>query len=98
MSTLGFDNYVEPLKLYLHKYRESTPTKRTPKREGSRGAGSPQTPPGSLQQIPYQPTTMYMNQYQMLGQVVPQLQYSTEGQMQSVNSADNSGIEDDGRS
>ncbi|XP_074645706.1 nuclear transcription factor Y subunit beta-like [Tubulanus polymorphus] len=24
MSTLGFDNYVEPLKLYLQKYREST--------------------------------------------------------------------------
>ena len=24
MSTLGFDNYVEPLKLYLQKYREGT--------------------------------------------------------------------------
>lgn len=24
MSTLGFDNYVEPLKLYLQKYRETT--------------------------------------------------------------------------
>lgn len=24
MSTLGFDNYVEPLKMYLQKYREST--------------------------------------------------------------------------
>ena len=24
MSTLGFDNYVEPLKLYRQKYREST--------------------------------------------------------------------------
>jgi len=24
MSTLGFDNYVEPLKVYLSKYREST--------------------------------------------------------------------------
>ena len=23
MSTLGFDNYVEPLKLYLQKYREA---------------------------------------------------------------------------
>lgn len=22
MSTLGFDNYVEPLKIYLQKYRE----------------------------------------------------------------------------
>merc|ERR1712168_1019365 len=24
MSTLGFDSYVEPLKVYLQKYREST--------------------------------------------------------------------------
>lgn len=24
MTTLGFDNYVEPLKLYLQKYREVT--------------------------------------------------------------------------
>jgi len=24
MSNLGFDNYVEPLKLYLQKYREAT--------------------------------------------------------------------------
>jgi len=24
MSTLGFDNYVEPLKMYLQKYREAT--------------------------------------------------------------------------
>lgn len=23
MSTLGFEDYVEPLKLYLHKYRET---------------------------------------------------------------------------
>ncbi|KAF6025726.1 Nf-YB [Bugula neritina] len=27
MSSLGFDNYVEPLKVYLHKYRESTKAK-----------------------------------------------------------------------
>eukprot|EP01097_Dermamoeba_algensis_P007022 TRINITY_DN4396_c0_g1_i1.p1 TRINITY_DN4396_c0_g1~~TRINITY_DN4396_c0_g1_i1.p1 ORF type:complete len:179 (-),score=33.76 TRINITY_DN4396_c0_g1_i1:159-695(-) len=32
MSMLGFDSYLEPLKLYLHKYREgekATPTKRS---------------------------------------------------------------------
>lgn len=29
MSTLGFDNYVEPLKLYLQKYRESTKGEKT---------------------------------------------------------------------
>ena len=27
MSTLGFDNYVEPLKLYLQKYREAMKVK-----------------------------------------------------------------------
>merc|ERR1712109_322163 len=30
MSTLGFDNYVEPLKLYLQKYRESMKGERQP--------------------------------------------------------------------
>jgi nuclear transcription Y subunit beta len=29
MSTLGFDNYVEPLKVYLQKYRESTKGEKT---------------------------------------------------------------------
>lgn len=28
MCALGFDNYVEPLTLYLHKYRETTKTDR----------------------------------------------------------------------
>lgn len=29
MTTLGFDNYVEPLKIYLQKYREATKGDRT---------------------------------------------------------------------
>ncbi|KAL8618162.1 hypothetical protein ACOMHN_059169 [Nucella lapillus] len=29
MSTLGFDNYVEPLKIYLQKYRESAKGEKT---------------------------------------------------------------------
>ncbi|GAB0091295.1 nuclear transcription factor Y subunit B-1 [Sergentomyia squamirostris] len=34
MSTLGFDNYVDPLKLYLQKYRETTKMdKNTPSAE-----------------------------------------------------------------
>lgn len=28
MNTLGFDNYIEPLKLYLQKYRDCTKTER----------------------------------------------------------------------
>jgi len=44
MSMLGFDNYLEPLKLYLHKYREgekATPTKRNGqlKKDGGMGMG-----------------------------------------------------------
>lgn len=34
MSTLGFDNYVEPLKVYLQKYRESIKGERTGGAEG----------------------------------------------------------------
>jgi len=30
MSTLGLDNYVEPLKLYLQKYRESMKGEKQP--------------------------------------------------------------------
>jgi nuclear transcription Y subunit beta len=30
MSTLGFDNYVEPLKLYLQKYREAMKGEKQP--------------------------------------------------------------------
>ncbi|KAG5180112.1 nuclear transcription factor Y subunit B4, partial [Tribonema minus] len=44
MSTLGFDKYVEPLKLYLAKYRESVkgekPEKKPRREEESGGGGS----------------------------------------------------------
>ena len=45
MSTLGFDKYVEPLKLYLQKYRESVkgdkPAAKAPgKKDGTAAAGS----------------------------------------------------------
>ena len=33
MSTLGFDKYVEPLKIYLAKYRESV---RSQQKEGNK--------------------------------------------------------------
>ena len=44
MSTLGFDKYVEPLKLYLQKYRESVkgdkPAAKAPsKKDGASAAG-----------------------------------------------------------
>jgi len=35
MSTLGFEDYVEPLKLYLHKYRETEGEKQGTKADGS---------------------------------------------------------------
>ncbi|XP_025107817.1 nuclear transcription factor Y subunit beta-like [Pomacea canaliculata] len=39
MSTLGFDNYVEPLKLYLQKYRESAKGEKTAAGVGGDGLG-----------------------------------------------------------
>ena len=39
MSTLGFDKYVEPLKLYLAKYREAVRGDK-PEKSGSAGGGS----------------------------------------------------------
>lgn len=44
MSTLGFDKYVEPLKLYLHKYRESVKGEKgdkRPKRDDELGYDMP---------------------------------------------------------
>uniref|UniRef100_A0A7S0R8U3 Transcription factor CBF/NF-Y/archaeal histone domain-containing protein n=1 Tax=Pyramimonas obovata TaxID=1411642 RepID=A0A7S0R8U3_9CHLO len=38
MSTLGFEDYVEPLKVYLHKYRETEGEKATMAKQGD-GAG-----------------------------------------------------------
>lgn len=42
MSTLGFDSYVEPLKLYLAKYRESVKVEKNDKKDniGSFGQSS----------------------------------------------------------
>lgn len=39
MSTLGFDKYVDPLKIYLAKYRESVKGEK-PDRKGKREDGS----------------------------------------------------------
>lgn len=30
LATLGFENYLEPLKVFLQKYRESTKTDKNP--------------------------------------------------------------------
>ncbi|KAK6919211.1 Transcription factor CBF/NF-Y/archaeal histone domain [Dillenia turbinata] len=39
MTTLGFEDYVEPLKIYLHKYREMEGEKSTMGRQGDREGG-----------------------------------------------------------
>lgn len=43
MSTLGFDNYVEPLKLYLQRYREAI--------KGEKSLNSGQSADGSLEEL-----------------------------------------------
>eukprot|EP00249_Psilotum_nudum_P016837 c26009_g1_i1 orf=614-1246(-) len=45
MTTLGFENYIEPLKLYLHKYRDMEGEKVTMAKEGSNGTGIPSARP-----------------------------------------------------
>ena len=46
MSTLGFDKYVEPLKLYLAKYREVR-QRQSSVRVGTCGHKQPTVPPDS---------------------------------------------------
>lgn len=48
MSTLGFDKYVDPLKIYLAKYRESVKGEK-PDRKGKREEGGEALPtPGNM--------------------------------------------------
>merc|ERR1719311_1710368 len=54
MSTLGFEDYVEPLKVYLHKYREADGEKTAAEKEGGDGGGVLRTagpPPSPHQQL-----------------------------------------------
>ncbi|KAL3689859.1 hypothetical protein R1sor_016168 [Riccia sorocarpa] len=39
MSTLGFEDYVEPLKVYLHKYRETEGEKASMAKQGDQSVG-----------------------------------------------------------
>jgi len=41
MSTLGFDKYVEPLKIYLSKYREAVRGDKPEKHSGTGAVGRP---------------------------------------------------------
>lgn len=41
MASLGFDNYVEPMRIYLTKYRDHQLAKRGPKREGEPADSTP---------------------------------------------------------
>ncbi|XP_043696631.1 nuclear transcription factor Y subunit B-3-like [Telopea speciosissima] len=48
MTTLGFENYSEPLKVYLNKYRETEGEKNTMARQGDQEANSSNTDQGNL--------------------------------------------------
>jgi len=91
MQSLGFDNYIEPLRLYLQKYRDSTPTKSTPKRERG-GSTSPVATPLSSNIPMYAPAYVLPHQeYEMSAlqnQLLAQQQY--EGS-HSEGEADNDG-------
>lgn len=76
MSTLGFDNYVEPLKLYLQKYRESmkgdkvltTPTASSGLEDITDDFGSPTMAPTLLTTESGQVFTTYTTQVHNLAQ------------------------------
>ncbi|CAI5481177.1 unnamed protein product, partial [Closterium sp. Yama58-4] len=51
MSTLGFEDYVEPLKVYLHRYRET-------EGEGATKDGKPQPAPGGSAQQASLPSSL----------------------------------------
>lgn len=59
MSTLGFEDYVEPLKVYLHKYRETEGALTNKAGESSsgkkEGVGMVSPRPQMVQQGPYNP-------------------------------------------
>ncbi|XP_015110072.1 nuclear transcription factor Y subunit B-4 [Diachasma alloeum] len=48
MTTLGFDNYVEPLKMYLQKYREATKGDQTPPCLTGQSANGKTEPPSTI--------------------------------------------------
>lgn len=48
MSTLGFEDYVEPLKVYLHKYRELEGEKASMSKTGEQSGGKEGTQGGML--------------------------------------------------
>uniref|UniRef100_A0A7I4D8Q6 Transcription factor CBF/NF-Y/archaeal histone domain-containing protein n=1 Tax=Physcomitrium patens TaxID=3218 RepID=A0A7I4D8Q6_PHYPA len=57
MSTLGFEDYVEPLKVYLHKYREGALTNKAGESSSGKKEGSNIVSPGvqMVQQGGYNP-------------------------------------------
>ncbi|CAM6085661.1 unnamed protein product [Calypogeia fissa] len=81
MSTLGFEDYVEPLKLYLHKYREtegdkgSAMNKPGEANSGKKEGGPPMSP--GVQQMG--PGPVYGNQ---LAYMQPQMMAPSSYQMQ----------------
>jgi nuclear transcription Y subunit beta len=94
MSTLGFEDYVDPLKLYLHKYREtegdkgSTMNKPGDQTSGKKeGGGPPMSPvqmgPGAVYGggMPYmQPQMMQPGNYQVYE--MPQQMLAAPGNQQ----------------
>lgn len=61
MTTLGFDNYVEPLKVYLQKYREATKGDNPPIPAGTPSVVTPSSSNGPSKVEPVH--TMYDDQF-----------------------------------
>ncbi|XP_015589055.1 nuclear transcription factor Y subunit B-1 [Cephus cinctus] len=78
MTTLGFDNYVEPLKVYLQKYREAT--------KGDNPAGTPGASTGNGKTEPQ--GTIYEEQLFAIAAAVPNATTSDAPVIYSYSSSD----------
>ena len=85
MSTLGFEDYIEPLKVYLHKYREfegerSTVAKQgDPVMVGKDGGGSNGISGGHMHMAQQPPSGGYMYPQQQYVQSTYQMSANTGG-------------------
>ncbi|WVZ66660.1 hypothetical protein U9M48_015850 [Paspalum notatum var. saurae] len=67
MTTLGFEDYIEPLKLYLHKFRELEGEKVAAGAAGSSGSGSASAPQPQHKDAAAQPSAHNGVGYGMYG-------------------------------
>eukprot|EP00123_Amoebidium_parasiticum_P012786 comp21576_c0_seq1/m.30150 comp21576_c0_seq1/g.30150 ORF comp21576_c0_seq1/g.30150 comp21576_c0_seq1/m.30150 type:complete len:172 (-) comp21576_c0_seq1:441-956(-) len=69
MQSLGFDPYIEPLKLYLQQYRESVKGEKTDGKDDEGGMGMAMMPGQVMDQAAYYSQFQAHHPMQMMGQM-----------------------------